>query len=305
MDELLNHIVAAAEANAQIDSSDYEMDGRMYCGKCSTPKEAILNLMGRERKVPCLCQCASEARAAELTARKQQEEIDKLARIRSVGMSDRTQWESTFENADGRNSEYLDFCKEYCDAWPQMFKENIGLLLWGGVGTGKSYAAACIANEILDQHHTEVMMTNFSRVLKGLFSAKDKNQYIEDLVKYPLLIIDDLGVERSNEYTMEQVYGVIDARYRMKKPLIVTTNIPLQELQEPGDIAHERIFSRVLEMCMPVDFGDGDSRETIAASKWARAKEIIRGENQYGHKANSDLHSDVAVGDSNSDGDHQ
>ena len=282
MDEILNQIVAAAEANVQIDSTDYELDGRMYCGKCHTPKESILNWMGRERKVPCLCQCASEARDAEFEERKQQAELDRLARIRSVGMSDRTQWESTFENADGRNAEYLSFCKEYCDSWPQMYKENIGMLLWGGVGTGKSYAAACIANEILDHHHAEVMMTNFSRVLKGLFSAENKNQYIEDLVKYPLLIIDDLGVERSNEYTMEQVYGVIDARYRTKKPLIVTTNIPLSELQEPGDIAHERIYSRVLEMCMPVDFGDGDSRADHAEKKWARAKEIMRGGNQNG-----------------------
>lgn len=283
MDKLLDHVVEAAKANIPVDSLDYELDGLMYCGKCRTPKEHRLISMGHEQLVPCLCKCESEARDAEIAARRQREEIDRLARMRSVGMRDRTQWESTFENADGRNSEYLGFCKDYCDAWPQMLKENIGLLLWGGVGTGKSYAAACIANEILDHHHADVMMTNFSRVLKGLFSAEDKNQYIEDLVKYPLLIIDDLGVERSNEYTMEQVYGVIDARYRTKKPLIVTTNIPLRELKSPGDMAHERIYSRVLEMCMPVDFGDGDRRAEHAGKKWARAKEIIRGGSQNGY----------------------
>jgi DNA replication protein DnaC len=283
MDKILEHIVAAAEASVPADSADYSHDGLLFCGKCRTPKEYRLNCMGHERLVPCLCKCASEARDAEIAAKKQREGMDRLARIRSVGMRDRTQWESTFENADGRNAEFLAFCKDYCDAWPEMLRENIGLLLWGGVGTGKSYAAACIANEILNQHHAEVMMTNFSMVLKGLYAAEDKNLYIENLVKYPLLIIDDFGVERSSEYTMEQVYGVIDARYRTKKPLIVTTNIPLRELKAPGDMAHERIYSRLLEMCMPVDFGDGDSRAEHAGKKWARAKEIIRGECQNGY----------------------
>lgn len=41
----------------------------------------------------------------------------------------------------------------------------------------------------------------------------DKNQIIQNLVDYPLLIIDDLGIERNSEFALEQVYNVIDSRY--------------------------------------------------------------------------------------------
>jgi DNA replication protein DnaC len=51
---------------------------------------------------------------------------------------------------------------------------------------------------------------------------------------------------------LEQVYNVIDARYRSGKPMIVTTNISLYDLQNPGDLIHKRIFDRVLEVCAPI-----------------------------------------------------
>ena len=50
----------------------------------------------------------------------------------------------------------------------------------------------------------------------------------------PLLILDDFGMERGTEYGLEQVYSVIDSRYRSGKPLIVTTNLTLDDLPEPG-----------------------------------------------------------------------
>ena len=65
-------------------------------------------------------------------------------------------------------------------------------------------------------------MTNFSRILNalsGLYS-EEKNQYIDSLNQYSLLIIDDLGIERSTEFALEQVFNVIDSRYRSKLPLI-------------------------------------------------------------------------------------
>lgn len=59
-------------------------------------------------------------------------------------------------------------------------------------------------------------------------------------------------MERGTEYGLEQVYNVIDSRYRSHKPLIVTTNLSLSELQNPPDTAHARIYDRVLAMCAPV-----------------------------------------------------
>ena len=51
--------------------------------------------------------------------------------------------------------------------------------------------------------------------------------------RYPLLILDDFGMERGTEYGLEQVFNVIDSRYRSGKPLIVTTNLTLDDLHNP------------------------------------------------------------------------
>lgn len=92
---------------------------------------------------------------------------------------------------------------------------------------------------------------------------------------YDLLIIDDLGVERSTEYAMEQMFHVIDCRYRSRKPMIITTNLKLSELKNPPDLVHARVYDRILERCGPILFAGKNFREENAAATKAAAKEIV------------------------------
>ena len=89
------------------------------------------------------------------------------------------------------------------------------------------------------------------------------------------LIIDDLGAERNTEYALEQMFSIIDSRYRCNKPLIVTTNLKLDELKRPPDLAHARIYDRILERCAPILFAGKNFREDNAASTKAVARQII------------------------------
>ena len=83
----------------------------------------------------------------------------------------------------------------------------------GPVGTGKSFFAGCVANRLMEQG-IPVMMTNFSRILNELTKPyADKNEFISHLVSYPLLIIDDLVIERNSEFALEMIYNTIDRRY--------------------------------------------------------------------------------------------
>ena len=63
-------------------------------------------------------------------------------------------------------------------------------------------------------------MTNFAKILNSLTGIypQDRNEFINSLNQYSLLIIDDLGVERNSEFALEQVFHVIDSRYRSMKP---------------------------------------------------------------------------------------
>ena len=132
----------------------------------------------------------------------------------------------TFENDNGRSPQ-MHHAHRYVEQWQTMRAENLGLLLWGGVGTGKSFLAGCIANALIEQE-VPVRMTNFARILNELNrSFSGRNEVVDKLCRYPLLIIDDFGMERGTEYALEQIYSIVDSRYRSRKPLIVTTNLTL------------------------------------------------------------------------------
>ena len=182
--------------------------------------------------------------------------------------------EWTFANDNGRNPQ-MKTAHFYVEHWEDMKAGNIGYLLWGSVGTGKSYLAGCIANALMEKE-ISVRMTNFALILNDLAATfEGKNEYISNLCRYPLLILDDFGMERGTEYGLEQVYNVIDSRYRSGKPLIVTTNLTLTELQNPQDTPHARIYDRLLEMCAPVCFSGENFRRESAQNKLNRLKQLM------------------------------
>ena len=118
-----------------------------------------------------------------------------------------------------------------------------------------------------------VRMTNFALILNDLAASfEGRNEYISRLCRYPLLILDDFGMERGTEYGLEQVFNVIDSRYRSGKPLIVTTNLTLDDLHNPEDTAHSRIYDRLLSMCVPVRFTGDNFRQETAKRKMESMK---------------------------------
>ena len=137
--------------------------------------------------------------------------------------------EWTFENANMSDA-VMHRAKNYVDNWEKMKRNHIGYLFWGPVGTGKSYIAGCIANELLKQEVT-VKMTNFNTIIDDIFPLADKTEYINTLASYRLLIIDDLGVEGNSEHALGIIFSVTDRRIRSGRPLIITINLPLKEIQ--------------------------------------------------------------------------
>lgn len=83
------------------------------------------------------------------------------------------------------------------------------------------------------------------------------------------------GMERGTEYALEQIYNIVDNRYRSRKPLIVTTNLTLDEIRHPQDTTHARIYDRLLEMCVPVSCIGVSFRKETAQEKLERLKILI------------------------------
>ena len=188
-------------------------DGLLYCRSCHTPVQCRVKLWGRDKIVPCLCRCQQEAMAEKKRQDELVERQRKIRQLKATGIQEKHLLEWNFGVAEDNKD--IQMAKRYVEQWKKVKAENLGLLLWGDVGTGKSFVAACIANALLEQG-IPVLMTNFSKILNqmGAIYSEERYRYIASFSNYSLLILDDLGIERSTEYALEQVYAVIDERYK-------------------------------------------------------------------------------------------
>ena len=260
----------------RLEPGDYTgEDGLLYCGKCRTPKQFRMDATPLEgRLLPHPCHCEQERLDREAAEQEAHRHHRAVADLKRKGFTDPAMREWTFAN-DNDKCPQMKHARFYVEHWDTMQEENIGYLLWGGVGTGKSYFAGCIANALMEQE-VAVRMTNFALILNDLTASfEGRNDYIARLCRAPLLILDDFGMERGTEYGLEQVYNVIDSRYRSRRPLIVTTNLSLQDLQHPQDTAHARIYDRLLEMCAPIRFSGENFRKATAQDKLTRLKNLM------------------------------
>ena len=166
------------------------------------------------------------------------------------------------------NQRNLKWCRNYAKRFDEMLAKNQGLLMWGNVGTGKSYAAAAIANYLLSQQ-IPVVMTSFVKIVEDMQLRKiSEYDFLESLSYAKLVIFDDLGAERKTDFAAEIVYNAIDDRYRKKLPMIITTNRTLNEMQDETDPKHSRVYDRIFEMCYPMQFTGPSWRRKIAADNY-------------------------------------
>ncbi|MCD8013811.1 MAG: ATP-binding protein [Lachnospiraceae bacterium] len=274
---MITDMMESMSANGKLKADEYvcEADGLIYCSKCHTPRQCRKHIGDRDFTPFVMCRCQKEAHEKEETERAHREFLDHVSRMKANGLHDKELYACTFANDKGYNPE-IRYAHTYVEKWEEMKATSTGLLLWGNTGTGKSFFAGCIANALLDQG-IPVLMTNFARILNtltGMYSD-DRNEFIDSLNRYSLLIIDDLGAERNSEYSREQVFNVIDSRYRSRKPLIVTTNLTLSEMKGTTDIARKRIYDRILERCVPIRINNQNIRELIASESMAQAKQLF------------------------------
>lgn len=261
---IIENMVREASQDSHYEKGDYlNEDGLLMCGKCHTPKQCrfIAKWDNTERTPYTLCDCARERRDTEEQARQAQNLRIEINRLRKLGFPDSEMADWTFDHDDGTDPKTTSIAHKYVDNFPEMKKRGKGLLLYGPVGTGKTFLAACIANELISQGRP-CLVTNFARItntLQGMFDGKQR--YLDDFNRLDLLVIDDLAAERDTSYMNEMIFNIIDSRYRSGKPLIVTSNLTQADLKEPGSIDRKRIYSRLLEMCVPIEVKGADRRE--------------------------------------------
>ena len=251
-------------------------DGLVYCGKCGSRKQLRVKFGDKTQVVRCVCKCESK----ELEEKKKQEEYEeqmrRINRLKEASMMDKKYREVTFDKYEVReeNKKVFEMAKKYVDRFQDMYKKNQGLLLYGPVGTGKSFTAACIGNYLLD-NAKPVIMTSFVKILQDIWENDREAEYITILNSASLLIVDDLGTERETDYALEKVYNIIDSRVRANKPMIITSNLELNDIMECEDIRKKRIYDRILECCYPMYVGGKSFRMMKAAQRFDEMKDFL------------------------------
>ena len=280
VDEVLRKMEGTAnEGIKAVDDYTDADTGLLICGQCHTKKQKKISFLGEERIVGCLCRCAAEKLEKEREEYRIKEELLNIQKMKSAGLQDKAFYNYTFERCDASQENAI-YAKRYVEHFSEMAQTGQGLLFWGNVGTVKTFLAGCIANALLEKK-IPVLMTSFPKILNalgGLYSA-ERNEYLASLNRYTLLVIDDMGIERDTQYTLETVYTVIDERYKSGKPFIITTNIQLDILGNPQDLEHARIYDRIMERCMPVFFGGKNYRSELGQGNRDTAKKILTGLN--------------------------
>ncbi|MBA4509160.1 ATP-binding protein [Clostridium sporogenes] len=249
------------------------------CDNCGEPVEKIINLLGKERIVPIMCSCKKQKYEVK---RIEEENKEKQLRVKSIiknSLIDEKFKNSRFDNWDlskGTKKMY-NIGLKYVAKFSEMKKESVGLLIYGDPGNGKTHTTACIANSLIDKM-IPVICVNIDGLLNRIketyntWGKEGEETILKSLSNADLLIIDDLGTEQDTDWAKSKIYNILDSRYRNGLPLIITTNLPLRELENRYE---KRTYDRILEMCTPV-FNDGKSiRVEKAKEKTQILKELL------------------------------
>lgn len=240
--------------------------------------------------IPTTCECdrkrIEEGKKRDEEDKKRQRQY-RLDRLIENSMMDEQFKSCTFENykVDKYNKKIYQLAKRYCEKWPEMLKNNIGLMFYGKQGIGKSYASFCIANYLLERFIPVVAVSSIAlleRFKKNYNSYGNDGEYeiLNQLKQADLLILDDLGAENDTNWVKEKLYEIIDTRDRQNKPLIITTNLTTQQLQEKltGKDGVNRTYDRIVKMCQPIEVVGKSHRIEEAKRKNELLKELLQGD---------------------------
>lgn len=256
----LSAIIQKSAAAIYDDTDQTDAEGYRICSVCGERKEESVpfpqTTQGEDGenqinmvpiKLPRPCACKREMFRKGTEARERM----KLENKREYLIPDSGWRKATFDADDGRNARLTELCKRYVEKYPELKKTpNNGMLLYGDTRGGKSYMAACIANALINKGFAPMMLSIPSFLAEISVFDRDRQERMINIQSHDgLVILDDIGAQRGSEYTVEQLFRLVDGRVKVAAPTIVTTNLTPEKMAQEQTLNLKRVYQRILEMC--------------------------------------------------------
>ena len=151
------------------------------------------------------------------------------------------------------------------DYIPNFNSTNTNILFYGNPGSGKSFLSYCIAKELLDKGNLVIYKTS-DELINNLKDIRfNNNEKLEELlIDCDLLIIDDLGAEQKSDFSITELFNLLNKKLLKNKKMLISTNLLLPAITQ---IYSERIYSRLIGEFKLCKFYSDDIRITLNLKK--------------------------------------
>ena len=194
---------------------------------------------------------------------------------------------SIFREADPSLSKALRTARKFVEAYP-VDTEGKGLLFTGSIGVGKTHLAVGVLQRLVQERGVRGLFCDYRELLKNIQNSYNPQvnttelELLKPVFAAEVLVLDDLGAQKPNEWVWDTVALILNTRYNDKQTTIITTNYPdlaaggggltdpERAAREPtlGDRIGDRMRSRLAEMCVRVEMTGEDFRQTVKKARF-------------------------------------
>lgn len=229
-----------------------------------------------KNKILPTCECVVEREEAKIREAQnfaKKREIEKLFSISNLGERFSKSTFEAFLNRNGSETVHK-IAMEYVKTFKEWNGES--LMIWGEPGNGKTHLAAAIVNVLSEKGYIVVFQSvpELLQRIRSTFNSENKEnetQIMRALLECDLLILDDIGAEKTTEWVEEKLFNIIDGRYRKELPTLYTSNLEPKELKNQ---VGKRSYDRMVETSLTVKNEAASYRREIAKQRLQRFIEV-------------------------------
>ena len=196
-------------------------------------------------------------------------------------------YETAFRGADASLGRAHLTARKFVEAYP-VDTAGKGLLFTGSIGVGKTHLAVGVLRRLVQERGVKGLFCDYRELLKNIQNSYNPQVHTTELellkpvFAAEVLVLDDLGAQKPNEWVWDTVALILNTRYNDKQTTIITTNycdLPAgngakndaeRAAREPtlGDRIGDRMRSRLAEMCVRVEMTGEDFRQTVKRARF-------------------------------------